>query len=144
MTVSYKFGKEERLSSKKAISDLFDRGQAFTVYPFRIFWKISEEEILSPAQMAVSVSKKSFKKAVDRNRIKRLTREAWRHKKHILYGHLERNNLQITLMLVYTQNTIPDYEKITHKVEEVVSKLLLILQPEDGARRKSQDTGQSV
>ena len=127
MTVSYTFSKEERLRSRKAISDLFDNGQAFAVYPFRVFWKVSTEEIPSPAQVAVSASKKTFKKAVDRNRIKRLIREAWRHQKHTLYEHLEQNNLQIVLMLVYTPGEMPGQDTITQKVGEVVSKLLLIL-----------------
>lgn len=127
MTVSYTFRKKERLSSKKAIAALFDSGQAFSLYPFRVFWKIADAGTGSPARLAVSVSKRCFKKAVDRNRIKRLTREAWRHNKHILYKHLEENNINLVLMLVYTQEDMPGYDLIEQKVKKVVSKLLLIL-----------------
>lgn len=127
MTVSYTFRKEERLTGKKAIAGLFDSGQAFSLYPFRVFWKIGDPDASSPARLAVSVSKRSFKKAVDRNRIKRLTREAWRHNKEVLYKHLENNNIHLVLMLVYTQEDMPAYDFIEKKIEKVVSKLLLIL-----------------
>jgi len=127
MTVSYTFHKEERLSGKKAIADLFDRGQAFTLYPFRVFWKVSDTRMPVPARVAVSVSKRLFKKAVDRNRIKRLIKEAWRLNKHTLYKGLDQNNIQLILMLVYTQEDMPGQELITKKVKEVISKLLLIL-----------------
>lgn len=62
-------------------------------------------------------------------------REAWRHQKHILYKYLHENGLQLTLMLVYTQDKMPDQALINQKVEDLVSKLLLLLQAEDGARR---------
>jgi ribonuclease P protein component len=127
MTVSYTFRKKERLARKKTIAALFESGQAFSLYPFRVFWKIVNTGTESPARLAVSVSKRSFKKAVDRNRIKRLTREAWRYNKHTLYRHLEKNNINLVLMLVYTQEEMPDYDLIEKKVEKVVSKLLLIL-----------------
>jgi ribonuclease P protein component len=127
MTVSFNFRKEERLSGKKVIAGLFDSGQAFSLYPFRVFWKIEDTGSCSPARIAVSVSKRYFKKAVDRNRIKRLTREAWRLNKHVLYKHLEENNINLVLMLVYTREDMPEYDLIEQKVKNVVSKLLLIL-----------------
>lgn len=127
MTASYKFGKDERLSGRKAIAELFDSGQAFTLYPFRVFWKVCETDIPVPARMAVSVPKRSFKKAVDRNMIKRQIKEAWRYNKHVLYKHLNENNMQLAVMLIYTQEDMPGHKLITKKVEEVVSKLLLIL-----------------
>lgn len=131
MTVKYTFRKEEKLCSRKAISDLFENGQAFTIQPFRVFWKESREEIPYPAKVAVSVSKRNFKRAVDRNRIKRLLREAWRLNKHILYKHLEKHQLQINLMIVYTPTDMPQQDMITRRLEELVSKLLLILPAEN-------------
>lgn len=127
MAVSYTFSKEERLCSQKAISDLFDNGRSFPLQPFRVFWKVSETSLPYPSQVAISVPKKIFKRAVDRNRIKRLAREAWRHNKHILYEYLEQNNTHLVLMIVYTSAEMPQQEFVSQKVEEIVSKLLLIL-----------------
>ena len=127
MNTSYTFKKDERLSSRKAITSLFEDGKAFTIKPFRVFWKYCDSEISYPAQMAVSVSKRNFKKAVDRNRIKRLIKEAWRYNKHILYKQLKHNNSHIILMLVYTSDSMPTQDLVSMKTEEVVSKLLLIL-----------------
>lgn len=127
MSVSYSFKKHERLSSRRAISNLFESGEAFTLYPFRVFWIISDDRLPSPVQVAFSASKKNFKNAVDRNRIKRLTREAWRHNKHRLFSQLEKTGKQLTIMLVYTESSMPGKDLINNKVEDVVSKLLVLL-----------------
>lgn len=92
-----------------------------------MYWRISDEAIDSPVQVAVSVAKRKFKKAVHRNRIKRLMREAWRHNKLSLYSKLEEHNYQIVVMIVYTSDSMPDYTTVEKKVKEIVSKLLLVL-----------------
>ena len=127
MNTSYTFKANERLKSRKAISDLFENGNAFYRFPFRVIWMESVGEGDSPAQLAVSVSKKSFKKAVHRNRIKRLMREAWRLNKNSLYKGLNEREKKIVLMLVYTGNKIPAYKLVSKAIEEIISKLLLIL-----------------
>jgi ribonuclease P protein component len=78
------FTKEERLCSKKLIEQLFSEGSSFNLYPLRfIFIKQSPPSAIVP-QVLISVSKRNFKKAVDRNRLKRQIREAYRLHKTIL------------------------------------------------------------
>ena len=87
---------------------------SFLSFPFVFSWK---EVNLLPgikAQVLISVSKKKFKRAVDRNKIKRLVREAYRLNKHTLYDQLEAK--QLILHINYIAPKIPDY----HGVEEVV------------------------
>lgn len=128
METSYTFKRDERLKSKKAISALFEEGNSFYCFPFRVLWMDSIHRGHYPVQVAVSVSKKNFKKAVHRNRIKRLMREAWRLNKNRLYSSLEEHNKKIIVMLVFTGNKIPAYKVSAGSMEKVVSKLLLLLQ----------------
>jgi len=130
MTKKYGFNKEERLSSKKAISDLFENGNTLFLFPYRLLWLESKDTIPSPVELAISVPKKNFRKAVHRNRIKRLIREAWRLNKHSLYEKLEQGRHSFRIMLIYTHTEMPEYKHILKKTEELISKLLLIL-PDD-------------
>ena len=72
---NYTFPKEEHLCRKKLIEELFGKqGSSFGVYPLRIVWLKSEAPSAAPPQVLISVSKRTFKRAVDRNRLKRLIR----------------------------------------------------------------------
>ena len=84
-----KFYKEERLCSKKSLDLLFKNGSSFLLYPFRITYLFIDEVHPYPAQVVINVAKKRYKRAVDRNLIKRRTREAYRLQKQLLlYSHL--------------------------------------------------------
>ena len=82
----FTLGKDERLKSRKQIENLFDKGKSFVVTPFRVYFIMNTELLIhkgeSGLKFGTGVSAKNFKKAVDRNRIKRLTREAWRLQKN--------------------------------------------------------------
>ncbi|MBU6119250.1 ribonuclease P protein component [Hymenobacter siberiensis] len=81
----YTFPKEEHLCRKKLIEELFSKqGSSFGVYPLRIVWIKKDAPTLAPPQVLISVSKRTFKRAVDRNRLKRLIREAYRLNKYRL------------------------------------------------------------
>ncbi len=80
-------GQKERLKSAKSIEHLFSEGKAISAYPLRLVF-VSKPNSTVPMQCAFSVSKRHFKKAVDRNRIKRLLRESYRKIKPTLYQNL--------------------------------------------------------
>jgi ribonuclease P protein component len=82
--ISYRFKREERLRSKKLIERLFREGSSFNSYPLRFIALHVPGPTDLPVQVLVSVSKRIFKKAVDRNRLKRQMREAYRLQKHTL------------------------------------------------------------
>ena len=80
----FTYSKDEKLKKRKLIKELFDNGKAATVFPLRVIYLKKDHNGNFPVQTGVSVSKRNFKRAVDRNRIKRLMREAYRLNKHIL------------------------------------------------------------
>jgi ribonuclease P protein component len=81
---TYTFCKEERLTKEKAIQELFNRGSSFYLYPFKVFFMPNPDPAYAFHQVLVSVSKKNFKRAVDRNLIKRRMREAYRLNKALI------------------------------------------------------------
>ena len=119
--MKYTFTKKERLSSKKLIDQLFTEGKTFFSYPFKVFYLFKETEEEFPVQVLITVSKKNFKKAVDRNKIKRLVREGYRKNKLLLHDYLNEKNKSVLLGLVYVGETIP-------LSQEIEQKLILILQ----------------
>ncbi|MFZ6013722.1 MAG: ribonuclease P protein component [Bacteroidota bacterium] len=76
--MQFKFRKEEKLKKEKLIKELFDQGSSFYLFPFKVFFKVHPDEAYPVHQVLISVSKKYFKRAVDRNLIKRRIREAYR------------------------------------------------------------------
>ncbi|MGQ0737619.1 MAG: ribonuclease P protein component [Bacteroidota bacterium] len=121
MTKKFTLGKTERLKSRKAIEELFEKGKGFSISPFRVAYLRTEATGL---RVAVGASTKNFKKAVDRNRIKRLMREAYRLQKIPLQKFLQSQNKGISLFLTYTGKEIPDYAIVSGTVQKCLNKLL--------------------
>lgn len=123
------FGKEEKLKLRKDIETLFRTGKAFSILPLRVIYTIksvTDQTSILPIQIGVSVPKKRFKHAVDRNRCKRVIRENWRLQKHTLLPLLS-NQYQLQLFFVYQSNKLPDYAAIEVIMPRIISKLEEIL-----------------
>ncbi|MEZ4983056.1 MAG: ribonuclease P protein component [Saprospiraceae bacterium] len=118
-----KFPRKERLKNKSVIDNLFSKGQSYSLYPIRVVYTInSEPKTDARIQFALSVSKRNFKKAVDRNRIRRLVREAYRLEKETILKTLPENCPQIALMILFTGREIPTFEEVRKSMRKVGSK----------------------
>lgn len=118
------FKKEERLCNKRLIDSLFHNGSSFLCYPFKVSWLPSTEPQLFPAQILFSVPKKRFKRAVDRNLVKRRMREAYRlHKQQHLYDILNNADKSIVLAVGYIAKDIVPYDLAEKKMLRLLTQL---------------------
>lgn len=120
----FKFRKSEKLTHKTLIGKLFSEGKGFICYPFRIVWKEATLHTESPAQVAITVSKRNFKKAVTRNLLKRRIREIYRLNKYQLYSELQQKNIQIAFMVVYLPKTIMNSSEMEPKLVKALQRIL--------------------
>ena len=123
MAKSFTLGKSERLKSRKAIEELFKKGNKFSHSFFLLYYFVINEENKEPLQFGVGVSGKIFKKAVDRNRIKRLTREAFRLQKPSLKESLIREKKSLHVFFIYTGKDVPVYPDVYSAVGTIIQKL---------------------
>jgi ribonuclease P protein component len=120
----YTFTKEERLCNKRLIDELFHNGSSFLCYPFKVSWLYTTEPQPFPAQVLFSVSKKRYKRAVDRNLVKRRMREAFRlNKQQQLYNHLDTAGKHIILSVGYVGKIIEPYELLEKKMLKLLIQL---------------------
>ena len=124
--IRFTFRKHERLCSQTAIGMLVKEGKSISHYPFRlIYLSVSDRKEVpsSPIQLAISVPKRNFKRAVKRNLIKRRIREAYRINKSSLYQRLESRNINVNLLLVYVSTEISPYSEIEQKLATLFQRL---------------------
>jgi ribonuclease P protein component len=131
-TIRYTLGKQERLKSRKIIDQLFKEGKFFSVFPIRVVWQYRQNADVH-LQAGFTVSTKHFKKAVHRNRIRRLMKEAYRLQKNNLQLQVEQNNKQLAIFLMYVGKEIPDYSLVTEKIKIVLSRLQKMVHEESTA-----------
>lgn len=121
----FSFKRGERLKSRKIINQLFSKGESFGQYPLRLVWTVVQPPLSdSPVQFAVSVPKRKFPKAVDRNRIKRQVREAYRLHKHQLYESLPLEEEQLALMVIYVGKTAMSTKEIDKGMRKSIRRFL--------------------
>lgn len=124
-------GNQERLKSKKLIEKLFEGGNSIKKFPIRFVYLQIEHDSTFPVQASFSVPKRNFKKAVDRNRIKRLLREAYRLEKEVIYDEFKR---PYVFMITFIGKKEPTFKEVQQKIREI---LALFIQEE---KKQSNET----
>ncbi|MCK4879598.1 MAG: ribonuclease P protein component [Bacteroidales bacterium] len=130
MVKEFSLSKSERLSSRKSISSLFETGRYIYATPVRIIYTL-EGEGPHPVAMAVSVPKRLFKRAVDRNLLKRRIREAYRLNKQGLYDLLQQKDRKLHMVIQYQKREITDFKTIEEGVLKGLKKLAEKLNEQD-------------
>jgi len=113
----FTYHKHEKLKSKKLIKQLFEEGEAISVFPLRLLYFKVNHHSNYLIQAGVTVSKRNFNKAINRNRIKRLMREAYRLNKPFLYENIQEKYI---FMFVYLDKKEGKYIKIEQKMKEIM------------------------
>ncbi|WP_432714704.1 ribonuclease P protein component [Pedobacter sp.] len=128
------FTKEERLCSRKSLDLLFKNGSSFLLYPFRISYLYAPESLAVPVQVVINVPKKRYKRAVDRNLLKRRTREAYRlHKQEHLYELLKPTDQVLLLSIQYIGKQKYEFDFMEKKMLNVFKKLAVNLSTHETA-----------
>ncbi len=118
------FKKEEHLCKNKIIKILFEEGIKFHVYPFKIIWMDIESDSKYPARILISVSKRFFKKAVDRNKSKRQIREVYRKNKSLFYEYLSRQKKHCVFAILYTDSAFIPFIELERKIIIILQRLI--------------------
>jgi ribonuclease P protein component len=120
----YTFKKEERLCNKKLIDGLFHNGSSFLCYPYKASWMLADGGQEFPVQIVFSVAKKRYKRAVDRNLVKRRMREAYRlNKQAQLYDVLNGAGKKLVLSISYIGKEISPYDFFEKKMLKLLTQL---------------------
>lgn len=119
--MKFTFNKKEKLKSQKLIEKLFDEGKSVTVFPLRMLYLKTAQDDGSTIKTGVSVSKRNFKKAVQRNRIKRLLREAYRLNKPEYFNNI---TTSYALMILYIGKEATDFDSINANLKLLLSAFL--------------------
>lgn len=122
----FTLSKAERLNKKKIIDQIFEGGKAksFSTFPIRVVFMPINNDQPEQVQIMISVSKKKFKQAVKRNKIKRQIREGYRLNKNNLIDHLKEKNTNLAIVFIYIASEIHNTLLIENKVKLAISKLI--------------------
>lgn len=116
--------KPERLNKKKIIEKMFAGGsRSFSIFPLRVVW-LPVEELDVQASILISVSKRRFKRAVKRNRIKRQIREAYRLNKQILLAPLTEKNWRLAIAFIYLADELMNSALVEEKIKAALTRIV--------------------
>lgn len=121
MASTYSYNKTEKLKSRKTLNELFTKGKSFSVFPVKLFYTIAEND--QAIKAGVGVSARNFKKAVDRNRIKRLLRECYRLNKLSLHTTVAAKQKGVSVFFLYVGKELPEYAILNEKMQAALTKL---------------------
>lgn len=124
LTKEFSYNKQEKLKSKKQLDSLFKKGRNFTVFPLKVFFVFSDDAQDNIIKAGVGVSSRHFKKAVQRNRIKRLLRETYRTEKLPLHAALDKHNKKLAVFLLFVDKTMPEYSLLREKMQLCIQRLI--------------------
>jgi len=142
MTTKNTYSKQEKLKSRKALEELFAKGKHFSVFPIKVFYTVVDQSVSDWAadnargnseiklnhsalvQAGVGVSSRIFKKAHDRNKVKRLLREVYRTQKQPLYTKVAANQQQLNVFFLYIGKELPVFADLQIAMEKTLEKLI--------------------
>lgn len=133
--MNFTYPKNERLKSITTIGLLFSEGKSVSKYPLRLVYRQAEAGSEEKIKIGVSVSKKYFKKAVDRNYFKRVLRETYRLNKHLLWDNLEE---PYSFMFFYQTKDRLSYQDINTKTIQLFEKFLLQVNKTQDSENKTE------
>lgn len=114
--------KKERLNGKRYIDTLFEEGKSFVAFPLRIVYLTTEEALPAEACIFPSVAKKKIRRAVGRNRVKRLIRETYRLHKHGLIDRLPEGK-RILVAFIYMTSEVATFEQMDKAMQKTIQML---------------------
>jgi ribonuclease P protein component len=125
MSGEFTLGKQERLKSNLSIQELLKHGRAVSKFPLKIYWDFSTDPHQKfPVRVAVIVARRKFRKAVERNFMKRRLREAYRLHKHILYETLDQHQQKIQMIILLLSDEFISYEQLEKGICEILRQLV--------------------
>ncbi len=124
MAGTFSYNKFEKLKSRKQIELLFAKGKSIASFPVKVFYLPVEHTPVHPVQVGVGVSARNFKKAVDRNTIKRRMREAYRLHKLPLHEHLITNQKSVAVFILWIDKQLPTAAALQDLMPGVLEKLI--------------------
>lgn len=124
MAGTFSYNKFEKLKSRKQIELLFAKGKSISAFPVKVFYLPVDHTPMHPVQVGVGVSARNFKKAVDRNTIKRRMREAYRLHKLPLHEHLVAQQKSVAVFILWIDKQMPTTSVLQDLMPAVIEKLI--------------------
>jgi len=129
--MDFSFKKEERIHKRDDLTLLFEKGNSFLIHPFKVLYLESQDSAArtndpSFLKFGVSIPKRKFKRAVDRNLLKRRVKEAYRLNRNGLKTQLKKQNKYVSFMVIYVDNSILEFSVIEPKIILILQRLQAI------------------